>query len=545
MNAFAHFGEFIGLREPERWGDDTRTKPPLPATNHASHLAGFRQFLESLEGAGADDLYRKAVNAIAVRTNLATIVEQWPEFLRKTSSLLEAAIEAPRGDVLQLRAAYDAIEAAPAEADFESTRRKARRIRYQLFELVRESTVIEVLANRQFLPRYGFPIGLQPLKVLTRGTDPQRRYAESDPSFHLERSGLLAMTEYVPGSTLIVGGARVTSRGLLKHFTGVQGAGEVFGQTGTLCECTNEHVSYVLDSRDVPPSCTLCQARWRTQHAMIVPRHGYATSAYEPPKRKGAWRTVGRPRTTTVAFAHGAIPTEIFDRLGGVDALSARYLEQGEVLAFNRGEEELGFALCTRCGHSTSETTPAPTPGPTGNLVLPRGFKNHRILDDPGGALCATERSPLATLRHQVLAAHQLTDVLLVDLSRAGVSSAAGLLAPTLGHALRIAGAKLLEVDSRELGVLETYMGGTATACPVLYDNVAGGVGHVLELAKDARRWLEGARDLLRGSVDHDRTCSAACLECILTFDSQHDMARGRLGRRVALQWLDQWLGGT
>ncbi len=45
------------------------------------------------------------------------------------------------------------------------------------------------------------------------------RFREED-QYRLERSGLVAIGEYVPGSQLLVGGKLVTSHGLLKHWTG-------------------------------------------------------------------------------------------------------------------------------------------------------------------------------------------------------------------------------------------------------------------------------------------------------------------------------------
>ena len=44
-------------------------------------------------------------------------------------------------------------------------RREGNFIRYQANQLY-ETTVIEHLANQQFLPRYGFPIGLLGLKIM-------------------------------------------------------------------------------------------------------------------------------------------------------------------------------------------------------------------------------------------------------------------------------------------------------------------------------------------------------------------------------------------
>ena len=430
-------------------------------------------------------------------------------------------------------------------------RRRANQIRFQLLELGQESTVIEVLADRQFLPRYGFPIGLQPLRVLRASNRPGReKYAESDPAFRLERSGLLAMMEYVPGSVVISGGKRVTSRGLLKHFSGVQHAGEVFGQTGWLATCQNEHVSYGLNRKDSPSECALCESPIEISSAMLIPRHGYATAAYAKPKRRGKWKSAGRATTTTVAFAHqeagaGGGVVEVFLAIGGVTGLCGKYLEQGEVLAFNRGENGVGFAVCTSCGHSDSEKH-RPAADAMGALKLPAGFERHSVLDNPEDHRCHGPQNELAVpLRHQVLAARMLTDVLLIDITPFLDSVPHPAVSPTLGHALRIAGASLLEVDSRELNMLESYAGNPARATPVLYDNVPGGVGHVRELVALGRAWLEATRKLLEGDKDHQQRCTSACLDCVLTFDSQHDMAAGKLDRHKALELLTRWLGET
>jgi hypothetical protein len=545
MNSFARFGEFIGLHVPSYWSEDLLERPRIKDAVTACHLIRFQEWLR---GAQREGPAHQALRAISTGTPIEPLVEHWADFRVRTEEELQKALEGPRQDLLDLRAEYEAVASAPPDNEVRRARASANRIRYQLVELGHERTVIEVLADRQFLPRYGFPIGLQPLRVLKEGVGRRKKYAESDPSFRLERSGLLAMAEYVPGSVVISGGRRVTSRGLLKHFTGVQQAGEVFGQHGWLAVCANEHVSYALGRDDAPTKCVLCDLPVAVEKRapMLIPRHGYATAAYEKPRTRGQWKSVGRARTATVAFAHhagdaGGVAPRQFDRLGGVERLKARYLEQGEILAFNRGECEYGFAICTRCGHSVSERHP-PAKDVAGNLGLPTKFEGHCVLDDPRETRCRAGSEAAVPLRHEVLAARLLTDVLLVDVSPFEEARTMPALAPTLGHAMRIAGAKLLEVDSRELGMLDTFIGDPACVSPVLYDNVPGGVGHVRELVREGRAWLEATRALLRGDARHDAICDAACLDCILTFDSQYDMAGGRLDRAVALGLLDNWL---
>jgi hypothetical protein len=75
-----------------------------------------------------------------------------------------------------------------------------------------------------------------------------------------------------------------------------------------------------------------------------------------------------------------------------------------------------------------------------------------------------------------------------------------------------------------------------------IFDNVHGGSGHVIELAANAREWLERAKRMLFVADDHDATYSLACLRCLLTTASQFDYDLGLLNRRVATRWLTQQL---
>ena len=550
MTAFARFGEFVGYKEPARW-HEAANRPAAPVRSTHYHCADFKEWLRNTVADGPEHC---AVRSLAVGTPLRDEVENWNAFVVRVSADLDGAVEVPLGDLQDLLSAYAQIDENPAPGELARTKAFANRIRFQLRELAYESTVIEVLADRQFLPRYGFPIGVQPLKVLRakvlKGTTDDRRsarkYAESDPAFRLERPGLLATMEYVPGSVVISGGKRVTSRGLLKHFTAVQQAGEVFGQAGWISVCTNDHVSYGITNSLGPENCQLCQAPQARRSKLLLPRHGYSTAAHQSPKKRGQWKTVGRAVTTTVAFARqtgdaGGIAPERIEHLGGVAGLHAQYLEQGEVLVFNRGEHEHGFAICVGCGHSESENSPS-SPNATGALRLPPRMQRHAVLDNPKKTVCPSIAKAAPPLRHQVLAARMLTDVLLVDITPYLQGRSDPALAATLGHAMRLAGAALLEVDSRELGILETQIGNPARSTPVLYDSVPGGVGHVRELASAGREWLEKTRSLLLGTEEHHQRCTKACIDCVLTFDSQHAMSAGRLDRRAALALLSKWL---
>jgi len=133
------------------------------------------------------------------------------------------------------------------------------------------------------------------------------------------------------------------------------------------------------------------------------------------------------------------------------------------------------------------------------------------------------------------LAARETTDVLILDWP--GDSDEGPLF--SLGRALLLAGARLLELDSRELG-LELKPRGTGEFSILLYDTVPGGAGHSFELLNLGASWLNEARNILRGSASHDEVCRRACLECLLDFGGQ--FKADLLDRKGALELLNRVL---
>jgi hypothetical protein len=149
-------------------------------------------------------------------------------------------------------------------------------------------------------------------------------------------------------------------------------------------------------------------------------------------------------------------------------------------------------------------------------------------------------------LRNQVLAARETTDVVLLDFSGClGVSANDPVLMTTIAYTLQRAGARLLELDARELGVMTAPAGprGQSWGC-VIFDATPGGAGHVRELLSLSRAWLLAARDTIFVNNDHDKQCETACLECLLSFDAQEAMSANLLHRRIAMNALNHLLSG-
>lgn len=146
--------------------------------------------------------------------------------------------------------------------------------------------------------------------------------------------------------------------------------------------------------------------------------------------------------------------------------------------------------------------------------------------------------------RNVTLAAEQTTELLRLDFSpwlfRFGVPPHDAIIA-ALAAALKLSGAKLLEIDARELGMMDIFPTGVKGAGlgVLLYDDIPGGCGHVRDLMENAENWLRAARDLLHGSDAHHKACLHGCIDCILSaFSREAAIHPDRLGAHDLLNAL-------
>lgn len=517
MDAYGNMRWFCNVPTVPKWERDGDKHPVVRKTRSDSDQAPadeFSEFLLLLKETGSCEI-AVALRELLAGTGLQDRSLDLPLLLSESKSHFDDLIRSWRVDYGQLLEAWEHANSA----------KQANAIWHQLAAMG-DMTVIEALADRQFLPRYGFPIDVQKLHVFVPAHEDKYR---------LERSGLLALREYVPGSQIIVGGKSVTSRGILKHWTG-SNLDRYMGFRGQCCTCMNGHFYYWIT--EPTDKCPICGAEpCSTPMQLMLPKHGFTTAAWDPPNFSTDTEQIGTTESATMTFAQpshddGSI---VRDDFAGIVGFRAVYREDGEILVFNSGQKGLGFAVCLECGYSESEEDIG-----SGRMKLPKGFEFHAPLHrERGGRACWPEGSA-PVLRNQILAARQTTDVLLLDMAGClpGHKQIQALMT-SLGYAFLRAAAELLQVDARELGMMLTpgRRGGWGV---VLYDNVPGGAGHVRELLEHAEDWLARTQKVLYVSEEHDRRCDTACLDCLLAFGAQDAAMRGLLNRRLALNALEQ-----
>jgi DEAD/DEAH box helicase domain-containing protein len=429
---------------------------------------------------------------------------------------------------------------------------------YYGLKLLCTQTVIEVLGERQWLPRYGFPMGLQQLQINDDNDDKGRGSGDSsseEPRYRLERKASQALREYVPGSQLMAGGKVFTSRGLLKHWKGAR-ADEAFGLTGWLKTCEQDHTYYIgWDPKDTTDICPICASEPKNSgQRLLFTKHGYTTARWDKPTFRYNIETVGEAKLASIALTPAVVkkghrtPIERVN-FGEVAGLRALYRADGEMLYFNRGANELGFAICTVCGYADSESSKKGKDF----AELPSGFDRHAaIFSDKETSVCSFKGKHMSTpLRHYTLSAQDTTDVLQLDVLGSGDAHAVleeqrrerwpGVML-TLSIALQQAGGRLLEMDSRELGFTTVPVTSPQVGhAPFIFDDVPGGAGHTYELLELGREWLLEARRVLEVNPEHHERCQKACVQCLLSFETQSFV--DKLERRLTWQVLDAMLG--
>ena len=525
MDAYSWMGSFCRSRLPPRWQDE-RHKPSRPKLEGEALDKRFMEWMR--EPGGPAEEVAGTARALTVGTSLEGMAQDddaWRKLVHEATSDFESSVRPWREDVEGLQKVWKGVELEPPTGKLSRARNEANAIRYQI-KLLCETTVIEWLADAGFLPRYGFPINLQRLEV----RQPDRKRPERsrrDERFRLERSSLLALAEYVPGAQVLAGGKTATSRGLLKYWTEAT-RDRALGRQQFLLECHAGHL-YLNDDRKA--LCRECGGEAVSWQPLLFPRFGYVTAAWEPLKRSAGLDRVGEAEVyPTGAFLGGAEPLRR-ESFAGVAGLGAGYYEESELLLRNEGADRKGFAICTRCGFAMSERYTA-----EGRERLPPRFASHAAVFQPKEHPCCWNKTEAPVLRNRTLEARERTDLIVFQFSNGARATESATV--SLGRALVRSGARLLEVDSREIDARAKPAASEGFDL-IVFDAGSSGAGHCLELF-DRRReeWFRQAGQILEGDQGHNRRCVRACLDCILDFSGQ--FSASKLDRREALRLLDR-----
>jgi hypothetical protein len=380
---------------------------------------------------------------------------------------------------------------------FES-RRSDLAARYERsINTVRRRPLIGFLANRNVLPKYGFPVDTVELRTA---------HCDSQIGARLELSRDLAVAihEYAPGSELIAGGVRWRSAGLYR----LPGR-ELINRSYTVCRGCQH---YREGGADLEPACTACGRPADGQvREYCIPEFGFVADP----------RT-GKPGT--------APPQRSWN--GAVHVVSL-----GEELAETRWQAATGALAWCDCGARGRLVSLAEGPGGSGFLICDWcgwGEANHGR--PPKSHVNPLRGKPCTgPLRWRSLAHTYETDILRLRLDAPGLDTRAQW--HSLLYAVLEGAAEGLEISRGDIdGVV--HAGADGHSGLVLFDTVPGGAGSVLRIA-GALDEAVAAATRRAGSCDCGPETS--CYGCLRT--PRNERFHEDLSRGAALAVLEA-LGG-
>jgi ATP-dependent helicase YprA (DUF1998 family) len=354
---------------------------------------------------------------------------------------------------------------------------------------LKDRPLIGLLANRNVLPKYGFPTDTVELRTVYSG-DPMGRKLE------LSRDLSAAIYEYAPGAEIVAGGRLWTSGGVYR----LPGK-ELLGNFYVVCqECSLYRES---KDDDIDPVCPSCGTTVKgAKRSYRTPLFGFV--ALQNPRKPGMVAPQRSWHGATYVLSQGADEFENAWSLANGVTADTWAGERGELIAISEGRNGAGFRICEWCGWGTAAGGKVPESHP------------HLVKD---GADCS---GPLAW--------HSLAHRYETDLLEVTFSSGQGLPGMTVGEWRSVLYA-LLEGASDSLNISRDDIDGTLYPKPgrnislVLFDTVPGGAGGALRIAKSFDIVLKAALARMDGCECGPET---SCYGCLRNFRNQpyHDQLR-------------------
>jgi len=354
--------------------------------------------------------------------------------------------------------------------------------------------LIGLLANRNVLPKYGFPTDTVELRTAYSG-DPVGRKLE------LSRDLSAAIYEYAPGAEVVAGGKLWTSGGVYRLPERA-----LIGNHYVVCqECFLYRES--LAAEDLDPVCPSCgTAQKGTPRGYWKPEFGFV--ALRQVRNPGMVAPQRSWHGATYVLSRG---TEEFDdtwELANGGKAAAWAGERGKLIAISEGRNGAGFRICEWCGWGTAAGGRVPDSHP------------HLLKDGE----CS---GPLAW---RALAHPYETDILEITFD--------SLAAPgqSLGEWRSVLYA-LLEGASDSLDISRDDIDGTLypkagrKISLVIFDAVPGGAGGALRIARSFPAVMQTA---LRRMARCECGEETSCYGCLRNFRNQAFHEQLRRGEALA-----------
>ena len=421
-------------------------------------------------------------------------------------------------------------------------------------ERIRGEYLLRELANRGFLPGYGFPTSVVSLvnktledkeiknkqislltpedKKRTNGREDNRAIKAGYPS----RGLAYALRDYAPGTDTVINQRVYRSGGVTLnwHIPADADAGAEIQSRRWAWQCN--HCGGAGTRASLPEQCPHCGYQEREfQKSEYLEPAGFAVDI-----RYKAHNDISLPQYIPVRdpwiSLDGAdwlyLPTSSLGRY--------RSSASGSIFQYTDGLHGTGYGICLKCGRADSMKSD----GDFSSVF----FDEHNIYahkrlrggqeNNHGDELEKECPGSKNLVRRSVLLGMEThTDIFELQLRNTSANLINQKSATSLAVALREALAKQLGVEARELGYAvrpSVDVNKEKTYSIYLFDSASDGAGYATQAHQD----LSGLFGLAKEVLSCIRHCDTACHGCLLSYDTQY--VAGLLERHAALKILDE-----
>lgn len=460
---------------------------------------------------------------------------------RSLENVLESAAQSMEELATQWRTEWNNLRQEQEQVKKEAGENSPayRAVGYHIRRLSEEYLLRE-LANKGFLPGYGFPTDITPFDNYTverfkRDSKRQERGREDNRNRYREmpsRDLVTALREYAPGSRVVMDGLVYRSAGLTLnwHVPADQEDIKEVQNIKWAWRCQQCGDSGTVHSKQEADNCSSCGAAIQNRYRRrFIEPAGFAVDFYESPSNDVDQQEFVpvEPPWISAAGEWRSLPNPDLGRF--------RTTTKGHIFHQSRGVHGSGYALCLECGRAE----PMPSTG-----EMPQVFgKPHRKLrrgkdDSPE---CPGSHDDWKIMDSVTLGHETWTDVCEFQLkTMQGQWLADDVAANTISVALRDALASLRGVENTELAcgtkLVRTEEGARCQSIVIFDVNAAG---YSSSIQYDIGDLFRQARENLLCKQD----CDSVCPHCVLDYDQR--FAAEHLDRHRALSVLTaEWING-
>lgn len=414
-------------------------------------------------------------------------------------------------------------------------------------EKILNQRLVNVLSSMAIIPTYAFPVHNVSLEVTTQ----KKSFSAHNDFSHgirLDRDAAMGIREYAPEAEIVAGGRVWRSVGIVRYPKDFMP--ELWYQVCVECS----HVETATEKDRLTSECRQCLASIPAQQRrrFLQPKAFLTCYSERDGKDPGSTRLKARvleeARLLTFAPLSRFVDTNL-RQVRTFLALAANLLgtgtqrddgfddgpeQGGQLFVVNQGPQGTGYARCPKCEYAS--------PADWGSRFGKKSSTKH--LNPRTGETCAQDE-----LQHPIDLAHIFfTDVRTLYFSKPVPSiphqpgrpvTQPQAFVRTLGEALRLAAANLLDADNRDLRA--TFQIRDGFPLIILYDEVAGGAGFVARLCEGGTR---SAQHLIDEAICVlDCTCDSSCGRCLQAYANQ--MWWDHFDRLPVREWLQALRGDT